>query len=247
MNEVAKLLAEAQKMGIKIHLQDGQVKITLPWPLESTTDEARVVLGQLRRRQDEVIVALDPRQEEYWQNVLANTYHLLDPKRRPMRVLHGILKLLKVYGAYLGRDGNTLMLQQGVCPDTEWNECQAQIDTEQLEWLLKLSVMGYAREYVDLADECPKEWIDEILGKHGARIAELRAAIIEEMLEKNQRNGIYFEVGAGQKYCLVPCKTSRKLTEVTPEEYVLVSEAQEAGMLPPGPDGARSALKWVNQ
>ncbi len=233
MNE---LLNQAQQLGIKIHLQDGQVKITLPWPLEATPEPARITLDELRRRQDEVIVALDPRQDEYWQNVLANTRHLLDGKQRPMRVLHGILKLLKIYGAYLNRDGNTLILWQGVCPETEWSECQAQINTKQLDWVLKLSVMGAAREYVDLSEECPKEWIDEILGKHGARIASLRA----ELMGKER----CFELADSRKYYLVPCKTGQNRLELTPEEYVIVTEAQDSGMLPAGPEGA---WLWIKE
>ncbi len=226
------LLNQANQLGIKVYLQDGQVKITLPWSLGSIPEFARDVLGELRKRQAEVLAALDPDQHKYWEALLDNTYHLLDPQRQPMRELHEILKKLKSLGATLTRQGNTLQLTQGTCPWVDWNKYQYDMINYygQLDWVLKLSVMGAAREYVDLADECPAEWIDEILGKHGARIAALRA----ELMGKEH----CFELPDGRRYCLVPCKTGQQRIEITPEEAVIIAEAQDSGMLRTEPDGA---------
>lgn len=105
--------------------------------------------------------------------------------------------------------------------------------------------MGAATDYVDLGVELPKEWVDDVLGKQGARVEELRRAVIEEILKKNQCRGLCFKTKDGV-YCLVPCKTGRPdATELTPEEVVLVAEAQDAGLLPAAQEGARSALKWA--
>jgi hypothetical protein len=236
---ITDILSQAQQLGIQIYIQDGQVKITLPWlTLDSIPEAARFVLGELRKRQAEVLAHLDPRQAEYWQNVLENAKHLRDPQRQPMTALREILLELRHKGAYLARVGNTLRLEQGGCPWEVWNYCQASMSHMfgQLDWLLKLSVMGAAREYVDLAAELPEEWIADILGKHAARIRELRA----ELMEKER----CFELADGRRYYLVPCKTGQSRTELTPEEYVLITEAQDCGMLPQGPEGARAALRW---
>jgi hypothetical protein len=262
MSEIANLVIQAQNMGVKIYLQGSQLKLDMPWSIGSIPDPVRYILAELKKRQGEVLAYLDPEQEKHWQAVLTNSYFLYYPKGNgefePLRPLHDILEQLKSQGARLSKmvsrfdQGKIikLKLEMGSIPWPDWNMIQAEVLPkywDQLTWLLTLSAMGAAREYVDLAVDFPPEWIGDTLGKHAARIAELRREIIEEMAEKNQRSGLYFEVGPGQKYCLVPCKTGRKLTEVTPEEYILVAEAQEAGMLPPGPEGARSALKWWNE
>ena len=239
MNDI---LAQAQDIGIQIYLQDGQVKITLPWPtLDSIPEPARYVLGELRKRQSEVLAALDPDQARYWTAVLENAKHLRAPvngKFEPMTALREVLLELQHKGAYLARVGNTLVLEQGSCPWEVYNYCQVSMAHMfgQLDWLLKLSIMGAAREYVDLASECPKEWIDEILGKHGARIASLRA----ELIGKER----CFELPDGRRYWLVPCKTGRARTEITPEEAVIIAEAQDGGMLPTGPEGA---WLWIKE
>ena len=68
------LLNQANQLGIKIYIDNGQVKITIPWPLESTPEPARFVLGERRRRQGELLAALDPDQQKYWKALLDNTY-----------------------------------------------------------------------------------------------------------------------------------------------------------------------------
>lgn len=261
MNSIANLITQAQGMGVKIYLQNGQLKLDMPWPIGSIPDPVRYILGELKKRQAEVLAYLDPDQEQRWQTVLTNAYFLWAPvgegKFEPLRPLHGLLEKLKHQGARLSKmvsrfdQGKIikLKLEMGNMPWPEWNMAQAvvlPVYEDKLNWLLTLSAMGAAKDYVDLAVDFPEEWITESLGKHGTRITGLRVAIIEEMIEKDQHHGVYFEVSPGQVYCLVPCKTGRKLTEITPEEAVLVTEAQEAGMIPPGPEGARSALKWVS-
>ncbi|NLI11161.1 MAG: hypothetical protein GX425_00715 [Peptococcaceae bacterium] len=215
-------------------------------------------------------VALTPEeQEKYWNAVLTNAYFLRYPagggRFEPMRPLYEVLEKLKLAGAGLAKVEEQvgrgrivrLKLEQGSVPEAEWNRIRAEElprFKDQLRWLFTLSVMGAAAEYVDLGVELPEEWIGDVLGKHGGRIAGLREDIIAEMVEKRRRSGLCFKVddgpGAGQVYCLVPCKTGRRvaggrvITELTPEEAVIVAEAQEAGLLPAGTDGARSALKW---
>lgn len=260
MSEIANLITHAQNMGVKIYLRDRQLKLDMPWPIESIPDPVRYVLGELKKRQAELLAYLDPDQEKYWQAVLTNAYFLHYPKGNgefePLKPLHSTLEKLKHLGARLSKmvsrfdQGKIIRLQleQGNVQWVDWNYIWVETllkHRDQLNWLLTLSALGAARDYVDLGVDFPPEWIDGTLGKNGARIAELRAAIVEEMIEKDRRRGIYFEVSPGQKYCLVPCKTGRKLTEITPEEAVLVAEAQEVGLLPPGPEGARTALKWT--
>lgn len=235
------LLSQAQQLGIKIYIDNGQVKITLPWPLESIPGPARLVLRELRKRQAEVLAALDPDQAPYWTAVLDNTKHLRAPKDgtfEPMTALREVLLELQHKGAYLARVGNTLVLEQGSCPWEVYNYCQASMAHMfgQLDWVLKLSVMGAAREYVDLAPACPEEWIADILGKHGARIAEFRA----ELMGKER----CFELPDGKRYFLVSCKTGHSRTEITPEEYVIIAEAQDSGLLTTEPEGA---WHWIKE
>lgn len=239
---ITNLISQAQQLGIQIYLDNNQVKITLPWPtIDSIPEFARYILAELRNRQAEVLAHLDPRQAEYWQAVLDNTKHLRAPingKFEPMTALREMLLELRHKGAYLARVGNTLRLEQGGCPWEVWNYCQASMSPyfSQLDWLLKLSVMGAAREYVDLASECPEEWISEVLGKHGGWISGLRAEI--------QTSGRCFSLPDGRKYYLVPCKTGQNRIEITPEEYVIIAEAQDCGMLPAGPEGA---WLWIKE
>lgn len=235
------LLRQAQQLGIKIYIDNGQVKITLPWPLESAPETARQVLAQLRTRQTEVLTALDPAQAKHWEAMLANTKHLRAPvngRFEPMTALHGILLELSRKGAYLTREERTLRLIQGTVSGMVWEHLQASIApyTEQLNWVLRLSVMGAAREYVNLAPACPKEWIADILGKHGARIAEFRG----ELMGKER----CFELPDGRRYWLVPCKTGRERTEITPEEAVIIAEAQDSGLLTTEPEGA---WHWIKE
>lgn len=257
---IINLITQLQKSGVRIYAQDGQLKLDMPWPIDSIPDPVRDLLRELKGQQAEVLAYLDPEQEQYWQTVLNNAYFLYYPKGNgefePLRPLHGILQNLKILGARLSKvesrfeQGKIIRFRLGMgnMPWPEWNMYQAEAIPRfenQLRWLLTLSVIGTAREYIDLGVDFPPEWIETTLGKHGARIAELRVKIIEEMLKKNQRNGLCFKTGPEQKYFLVPCKSGRKATELTPEEYYLVAEAQDAGMLPPGPEGARGALKWL--
>ncbi|WP_134212182.1 hypothetical protein [Pelotomaculum propionicicum] len=204
-------------------------------------------------------------QDQYWNAVLTNAYFLRYPagggRFEPMRPLYEVLEKLKLAGAGLARVEEQvgrgrivrLKLEQGSVPEAEWNRIRAEElprFKDQLRWLFTLSVMGAAAEYVDLGVELPAEWVGDVLGKHGSRIAELREDIIAEMVEKRRRSGLCFRLKDGRIYCLVPCKTGRRvaggrvITELTPEEAVIVAEAQETGLLPAGTDGARSALKW---
>jgi len=208
--------------------------------------------------------------EKYWNAVLTNAYFLLYPgpdgRYESMKPLYDILENLKCLGAGLaiveevtGRGKiRRLKLERGSVPESEWNRIRVEQlprYKDRLRWLFTLSVMGAAAEYTDLAAELPPEWVDDVLGKHGARIAELRRAVIEEMIEREAESGkpsrgLYFEIEDGRVYCLVPYKTGRRtagnrvITELTPEEAVIVAEAQEAGLLPAGVESARSALKW---
>lgn len=231
--------------------------------------------------------------DKYWQSVLTNAYFLRYPagegKFEPLRPLYDVLNKLKSLGAGLaiveekvGRRGRVmrLKLEQSTISNEDWKRIRAEElpgYREQLRWLFTLSVMGAAAEYVDLGVDFPREWIEDNLGKHGARIADLRREVLEEMVERMVRGKsgrVCFEVdgeasGAGDSdsdgarvvsgedkgykkvYCLVPGKTGcreiggRAVVELTPEEVVLVAEAQAAGMLAPGPEGALSALKWA--
>ncbi len=230
--------------------------------------------------------------DKYWQSVLTNAYFLRYPagegKFEPLRPLYDVLNKLKSLGAGLaiveekvGRRGRVmrLKLEQSTISNEDWKRIRAEElpgYREQLRWLFTLSVMGAAAEYVDLGVDFPREWIEDNLGKHGARIADLRREVLEEMVERMVRGKsgrVCFEVddwvGAGDSdgtgvvsgddkgkgykkvYCLVPGKTGcreiggRAVVELTPEEVVLVAEAQAAGMLAPGPEGARAALKWA--
>ena len=217
------------------------------------------------------IIALDQTtQEQYWRSVLTNAYFLRFPigvgKFELIRELYDILEKLHGAGAGLarveeqprmGRRGRVarLKLEQGGVPDAEWARIRAEElprYKDQLRWLFTLSVMGAAKEYIDLAAELPAEWVGDVLGKHGSRIAEMREQIIVEMVEKGRR--LYFEVEDYKIYCLAPGKTGMRLAggvggrpvvELTPEEAVIVAEAQDAGLLPGGVEGAQSALRWV--
>lgn len=238
---ITDLLSQAQALDIKIYLDNGQVKIALPWPLDSIPEFARYVLGELRKRQAEVLAALDPDQARYWTAVLDNTKHLRAPvngKFEPMTALREVLLELRHKGAYLAKEERTLVLKQGACPWEVYNYCQASMAHmfSQLDWVLKLSVLGAAREYVDLVSECPEEWISEVLGKHSARIAELRA----ELMGKER----CFELADGRRYYLVPGKTGQARIEITPEENTIIAEAQDCGMLPAGSEGA---WKWIKE
>lgn len=216
------------------------------------------------------IIALDQTtQEQYWRSVLTNAYFLRFPigvgKFELIRELYDILEKLHGAGAGLarveeqprmGRRGRVarLKLEQGGVPDAEWARIRAEElpkHKDQLRWLFTLSVMGAAKEYIDLAAELPAEWVGDVLGKHGSRIAEMREQIIVEMIGKDRRSGLCFKVDDEKIYRLVPCKTGHRMsggltaTELTPEEAVIVAEAQDAGLLPGGVEGAQSALRWV--
>jgi len=257
MNMITDLLNQAQAMGINIYLKDGQVKVDIPWPIEAIPDPARHILGELRSRQAEVLAALDIEHAELWRTVLTNAYYLRHPKGgefHSMRELHDILQKLQGLGARLERVESRFQkgkiysfnLRMGNMQWVDWNWYQAMVlprYNEQLDWLLRISVLGAARDYVDLGIELPEEWMQETLGKHGARIAQLRAQVIEAMLERSRR--IYFKTG-DKILCLAPGKTGLGMTELTPEEAILIAEAQDTGMLKPGPEGVRAALKWVS-
>jgi len=255
---ITNLLTQAQQLGINVYLKNGQVKVDIPWLIDYIPDEARYVLGELRGRQAEVLATLDTDQERYWRTVLTNAYYLRYPKNgefESMRELHGVLQKLRELGASLERVESrfergkiySFNLRMGSMQWADWNWYQAMVlprYNEQLDWLLKISVMGAARGYVDLGIELPEEWIIETLGKFGARIAQLREAVIGEI--QDRAKGICFKVDDGRIYSLVPGKTGRRITELTPEEAVIVAEAQDTGMLEPGPEGAKKALKWIS-
>ncbi len=241
MSEIANLITHAQQMGVKIYTENAQIKLDMPWPIDSIPDPVRCLLRELKGRQAEVLVYLDPDQQRYWEALLTNTRHLRAPKDGsfvPMTDLHQALSKLREYGAYLTKGKRSLKLEQGQIPWPEWNKYLADMSpmSEQLNWVLKLSLLGAAREYVDLAAECPKEWIDKIMGKHSARIAELRAGLMGK-----ER---CFELPDGRRYYLVPCKTGQQRTEITPEECTIIAEAQDCRMLPPGPGGA---WLWIKE
>jgi len=221
-------------------------------------------------------------QDQYWKSVLTNAYFLRCPARDaagnrsfiPMRSLYEVLERLQQGGAGLARVEeqprpgilglrrpgkiSRLKLEQGVVPQAEWNRIRAEElpkHKDQLRWLFTLSVMGAAVEYVDLGAELPREWMEDALGKHGARIGDLRREVLEEMVDRlaaGKSGRVCFEVGDCKIYCLVPGKTGmrmaggRPVVELTPEEAVLVAEAQEAGLLAAGAKGAQGALKWAN-
>lgn len=212
-------------------------------------------------------ITLDKKtQDQYWESVLTNAYFLRYPagggRFEPMRQLYETLEKLKIAGAGLVRIEEQvrrgsiarLKLQQGSVPDGIWSDVRGKElprYKDQLRWLFTLSAMGAAAEYVDLAEELPAGWVDDVLGKYGTRIQELRVQVIEEMIGKRQRSGLCFNVDEEKIYCLVPCKTGRRIAggkvivELTPEEAVIVAEAQDAGLLPAREEGARSALKWA--
>lgn len=51
-------------MGIKIYLQNGQLKLDMPWTVESIPDPARYILRELKRRQAEVLAHLEKQKAE---------------------------------------------------------------------------------------------------------------------------------------------------------------------------------------
>lgn len=213
-------------------------------------------------------------QDQYWKSVLINAYFLRFPAGAgsfiSMKKLYEILDKLRQAGAGLTRVEerpgpgtlgirrpgkiSRLKLEQGRTPQAEWNRVRAKElpgYREQLRWLFTLSAMGAAAEYVDLGVELPAEWVDDTLKKYGQRIQELREAVIAVMIDKNKN--LYFEIeGGGKTYCLAPGKTGRRrpggrpIVELTPEEAVLVAEAQEAGLLEPGVKAAQGALRWIS-
>jgi hypothetical protein len=246
MVSITELLEQAKEMGIKVYLQGDQVKVGLPCQIDDAPKLDRLVLNQLRARLDEVWYHLDPEQPKRWDTVLTNTFHLKFPNKGTfewMTTLNGILQKARKAGATLTKHKHTLQLHQGACPWEKWNAYQVEMlpYMAQLEWALKLSAMGAAREYVDLADEVPEEWIAEMLGKHSARIATHRDELIRDVTERGL-NKLSFKRQDGSIYYQVPGKTGQARTELTPEEVVLIGEAQDSGMLPQGEAGA---WQWV--
>ena len=246
MVSITELLAQAMEMGIKVSLQGDQVKVSLPWQIDDAPKLERLVLNQLRARQADICYHLDPEQPKRWSTVLTNTFNLKFPNKgsfEHMTTLHKHLLELKQAGAVLTKQGHTFQLHQGACPWETWNSHQVDMMAYwgQLEWVLKLSVMGAAREYVNLVDEVPEAWIGEMLGKHSARIAALRGTIIRD-LAKQRLPAICLKRCDGSIYYMVPSKTGQARTELTPEEMILIEEAQNSGMLPEGEAGA---WQWI--
>lgn len=57
MNQTAEIMARAEDMGIRIYYQNG-LKINIPWPIEIVPDPARYILGELKKRQTEILAHL---------------------------------------------------------------------------------------------------------------------------------------------------------------------------------------------
>lgn len=55
MNEIAHLLSQAQRMGVRIYPQNGQVKMEMPWPPGSIPDYARHILGEIKKQRGELL------------------------------------------------------------------------------------------------------------------------------------------------------------------------------------------------
>lgn len=209
----------------------------------------------------------------YWQTVLTNAYYLYCPgpggERIKLRPLHDVLEELCNMGAGLARvevpagRGKIIRfkLEQGRIPADKWEEIKVTRlprYRDQLKWLFSISAFGAVIDEADLSVEFPAEWAADALGKHREEIAALRLAVLQEMAAKERWGGLCFKVGgsgdgagsdgcSGRVFWLVPCKTPAKdkRTEVTPEEVYLVEAAQAAGLIDPGPEGARVALRWV--
>ncbi|NTW04557.1 MAG: hypothetical protein HGA27_00380 [Peptococcaceae bacterium] len=49
------LIAQANSIGIKIYVQDGQLKIDLPYPLTQVPEHGRIVLSELKAKKAELM------------------------------------------------------------------------------------------------------------------------------------------------------------------------------------------------
>jgi hypothetical protein len=198
-------------------------------------------------------------EKKYWQDVLINAFHLCYPgpdgryrEYDPLRPLYVMLSALREMGAGLVRvereDGTAYYkLVQGRVPAEEWEEIktnQLSRYRDKLKWLFTVSALGVVRENVDLAVELPEEWVAETLGKYEGQVLALRMVVGSEMAKRKVLNReCCFRVGDGRVFYLVPFKTRLDRLEVTPEEVVLIREAQRAGLIGPGVEAARNALK----
>ncbi len=197
-------------------------------------------------------------ENRYWRDVLTNAYYLGYPgpdgqykECEPLRPLYVVLSALREMGAGLikvkSESGAAhYKLVQGKIPADKWEEIKASLSEhrEKLKWLFAVSALGAVMENVDLAAELPREWMVETLGKYERQVLALRMAIGNELTKRRALNReYYFRVGDGRVFYLVPFKTGQDRPEVTPEEVILVREAQRAGLIGPGVEAAVGALK----
>ena len=55
METITGLIAEDQKFGFKIYLQNGQIMIDAKWPTDEIHDVARCILGEFKNRKEELL------------------------------------------------------------------------------------------------------------------------------------------------------------------------------------------------
>ena len=55
METISGLITKAQKLGLKIYLQNGQIMINAKWPIDEIPDAARCILGEFKKRKGELL------------------------------------------------------------------------------------------------------------------------------------------------------------------------------------------------
>lgn len=144
MSSTAALLTHAQALGINICLLDGQVQVTLPWPIDQAPDNARHLLADLREYRNDIHAMLeygtgaDYPKTEPWDTVLTNVRELYPWLIHDFRAIQRL-------GIAINAQGHRHRFEPGTFSESGLAHVTSTLYFRMVDWLVEEPLQGLLR------------------------------------------------------------------------------------------------------